>query len=79
MGNIYTVQPKGLLVIGNTTELSENRDKRNSFERFRRNLQNPEIITFDELKERAEFIVNEPDNSSVDEAKSSEPFFGYPL
>ncbi len=76
MGDIHTVQPKGLLVIGNTSKLSKNRDKWSSFERFRQNLQNPEIITFDELKERAEFIVNESNGSSVDEANSSEQFFG---
>lgn len=32
--------------------------KRASFEMFRRNLHNPEILTFDELLARAEFIVN---------------------
>ena len=32
--------------------------KLNCFEIFRRNLHNPEVITFDELYERAMFIVN---------------------
>ena len=59
MGDVHTVQPRGLLVVGNTAELSEDREKWSSFERFRQNLQNPEIITFDELKERADFIVKE--------------------
>ena len=59
LGDVHTVQPKGLLIIGNTSELTSDRHKLESFERFRRNLQNPEIITFDELKERAEFIVDE--------------------
>lgn len=53
---IFTVQPKGILVIGHTNQLSEI-SKRNSFELFRRNTVNPEIMTFDELFERAKFIV----------------------
>lgn len=55
---IYTVAPKGIVVIGKLSQLSSNRNKRNSFERFRQNLHNPEIITYDELYERAKFIVN---------------------
>lgn len=53
----YTVQPKGILVIGNTTELNVNEDMINTFEEYRRNMYNPEIITFDELYERAKYIV----------------------
>lgn len=69
MGDIHTVQPKGLVVIGNTAELESNREKWSSFERFRRNTLNPEIITFDELLERAKFIVDgdEDDMSGTDE------------
>ena len=47
--NTFTVQPKGILVIGNTSELTDNEDKVNTFEEYRRNIHNPEIITFDEL------------------------------
>lgn len=54
----FTVRPKGIVVIGNTAQL-DTRDKRNSFELFRRNLNDPEILTFDELLERARFIVAE--------------------
>ncbi len=54
--NIFTVNPRGILVIGNTKEL-DNRNKIETFESFRRNISNPEIITFDELYERAKFIV----------------------
>jgi Domain of unknown function (DUF4263) len=53
---IYTVQPKGILVIGITNQLNDI-DKRNTFELFRRNVINPEVLTFDELYERAKFIV----------------------
>ena len=54
--NSVTVLPKGILVIGNTSEL-DNEDKIRSFELFRRNLHNPEIITYDELLARAKFVV----------------------
>lgn len=58
---IYNYQPKSYLVIGNLNEfLSEqgaNKDKLRSFELLRKNTSNPEIITFDELYERAKFIV----------------------
>lgn len=59
---IYNYQPKSYLVIGSMSEfVSEhgvNRDKLRSFELLRRNTTNPEIITFDELYERARFIVH---------------------
>lgn len=50
--DIYTYEPKGILVVGNTAQLNS-RDKKATFELFRRNLHNPEIITYDELLERA--------------------------
>lgn len=59
---IYNYQPKSYLVIGNLDEFSSangiNKDKYRSFELFRKNISNPEIITFDELFERAKYIVN---------------------
>lgn len=54
--NSVTVLPQGIIVVGNTLEL-DNEDKRRSFELFRRNLHNPEIITYDELLARAKFVV----------------------
>ena len=58
---IYNYQPKSYLVIGNMGEfVSEhgvNKDKLRSFELLRKYTSNPEIITFDELYERARFIV----------------------
>ena len=53
---IFTVQPKGILVIGHTNQLTGHQ-RRTTFEMFRRNTVNPEILTFDELYERAKFIV----------------------
>lgn len=57
---IFTVSPKGILVIGKTAQLEGNPAGRNTFERFRRSLSNPEVITYDELYERAKFIVGHP-------------------
>ncbi|MBI2417138.1 MAG: DUF4263 domain-containing protein [Ignavibacteriales bacterium] len=54
--NIHTIQPKGILVIGRTEELITDTSVA-TFELYRRNIYNPEIITFDELLARARFIV----------------------
>ncbi|MCK5345822.1 MAG: DUF4263 domain-containing protein [Candidatus Heimdallarchaeota archaeon] len=63
---IYNYQPKSYLVIGSMAEfVSENgvnKDKLRSFELLRKNTTNPEIITFDELYERAKFIVHHNQN-----------------
>ena len=59
---IFNYQPKSYLVIGSldefTTENGINKDKLRSFELYRKNTTNPEIITFDELYDRAKFIVH---------------------
>jgi hypothetical protein len=52
----HTIQPKGILVIGHTDQL-DSAAKRSTFELFRRNLQNPDVITFDELYERAKHLL----------------------
>ena len=57
LGERITVSPKGIVIAGSTSEL-DSWSKRNSFERYRRELHNPEIITYDELFERAKFIVD---------------------
>lgn len=58
---IYNYQPKSYLVIGNLKEFETdhgvNEDMLRSFELYRKNIHNIEIITFDELYERAKFIV----------------------
>lgn len=55
---IYTVQPKGIIVIGNLDSL-DTRSKRETFQRFRKSIHGIDILTFDELLKRAEFIVLE--------------------
>ena len=63
--NLTTAKPKGILVIGNTSEL-DTTDKERSFELFRNGLNQVDIITYDELLQRAHYILgkNEPENSS---------------
>ena len=57
----FLYQPKSFVVVGTLEEFISangiNEEKLGSFELFRKNLANPEIITFDELYERAKFII----------------------
>ncbi len=55
--DVTTCSPKGLLIIGHCDQL-DSASKKKTFELYRQNLVNPEVITFDELHERAKFIVN---------------------
>lgn len=59
---IFNYQPKSYLVIGNLdefrTEHGTNKDKYRSFELYRKNISNLEILTYDELYDRARFITN---------------------
>jgi len=58
---LFLYHPKAFLVIGSLSQFKGehgiNEEKYSSFELFRRNIQNPEIITFDELYERTRYIV----------------------
>ncbi|MGB2791192.1 MAG: Shedu immune nuclease family protein [Candidatus Moraniibacteriota bacterium] len=54
---IYTVSPKGILVIGRINEFKGDLHKRNMFQHFRQGYSNVEIITYDELFKRVYFIV----------------------
>ena len=56
--NIFTVQPKGIVIIGQLAQL-DSRSKRETFQRFRKSLHGIDILTFDELLNRARFIVDE--------------------
>ena len=70
--NTYTVEPKGILIIGNTKELGKNESIVSCFESYRRNTKNPEILTFDELYKRAEFIVNNQTHSEQEKTVENE-------
>jgi hypothetical protein len=58
----FNFQPRSFLVIGSLSEFAGphgvNAEQYRSFELYRRNTAWPEIITFDELYERASYIVN---------------------
>lgn len=68
---IYTISPKGILIAGNLDQLSDV-SARNSFELFRRSLSNPEILTFDELLQRARFIVERGGSQDVDSSNGED-------
>ena len=57
----FLYQPKSFVLIGSLGEFLTphdiNESKFSSFQLFRRNLVNPEIVTFDEMFERAKYIV----------------------
>lgn len=58
----YLVEPRSFLVIGSMSELFSAKGNRidakfRSFESFRSNLKSPEVLTFDELVERARWNV----------------------
>jgi hypothetical protein len=58
---IFSYQPRSFLIVGSLDEfvgsMGVRKDRYRSFELFRRNILRPEIVTFDELYERAKFIV----------------------
>ena len=56
--NELTVSPRAILVVGHSEEL-DTADKKRAFNLHRAHLTNPEILTYDELLNRARFIVEE--------------------
>lgn len=64
----FTIQPRKILIIGNTNELND-RSKRENFELFRRGQSDIEILTFDELLYRAQFITQH-----TEEIKDTSPY-----
>ena len=59
--DVYLIRPRSVVVCGDLEQFvtihGVNEDKYTSFELFRRQLQGPEIVTFDELLERAKLMV----------------------
>ena len=66
----FNYQPRSFLVIGNLSEFmgehGVNAEQYRSFELYRRNTAWPEIITFDELYERASYIVNHDGSGALE-------------
>ena len=58
---IFTYEPRSFLIIGSldqfNTDHGIHEEQYRSFELFRRNIDHPEILTYDELLHRARFIV----------------------
>lgn len=54
---LLVVHPKAIVVIGCLTELLSDETKASTFQLFRESLHGIEVLTFDELLERAKFIV----------------------
>jgi hypothetical protein len=52
-----TVKPKGIVVVGMLNTLERDQTKLDTFELFRKGIHGGEIITFDELHDRARYIV----------------------
>lgn len=77
--NIYTVEPKGILIIGNTKELKRDESIVSCFESYRRNTNNPEIVTFDELYKRAEFIVNNKIQATPNKKNENDEDYDFPF
>ena len=66
----FLLQPKSFVVVGSLDQLTGTTggalpDKVRSFELFRRNLHEPEVVTFDELTARAEWHVETASNAAA--------------
>lgn len=66
-GEVYSVEPRSYLVVGNLRQVYGNDDKVTCFELFRRNVRAPEILTFDELYARARCIVENVSPPGLDQ------------
>lgn len=68
----YGYMPKSFVVVGSLDEFKGehgvNEERYRSFELFRRNTLSPEIVTFDELYQRARFIVQQHEVGPVPSA-----------
>ncbi|MCB0994231.1 MAG: DUF4263 domain-containing protein [Acidimicrobiales bacterium] len=75
----FVLQPRCFVIAGSLAELTGDGggpivDKVRSFELFRRNLLEPEVLTFDELLARAEWHVQQAEHEAqVDAEESVEP------
>lgn len=68
----FLLRPRSFVIVGSLVELTGSSggaipDKVRSFELFRRNLQEPEVITFDELLARAEWHVQLAEAEAADD------------
>lgn len=76
----YLVEPRSFLVIGSMSDLCSAKGNRidakfRSFESFRSNLRSPEVLTFDELVERARWNVELAERQDETETEFSDTEF----
>jgi Domain of unknown function (DUF4263) len=76
---LFNIHPRSCLIAGSLSEFEGdfggvNEPKFRSFELYRRHMTRPEILTFDELLERAKFIVNHEPESGADDNSDEIPF-----
>src|SRR6476620_1224633 len=75
MDSVVVCRPRSILVIGSLTQFqrgeSLHRPMYESFERFRRSLRDPEIVTFDELYQRANMVLELSAGDEEEEGDSS--------
>lgn len=72
----FLLHPKSYVIVGTLAQLTGTHggaigDKVRSFELFRRNLNQPEVITFDELVARAEWHVDVAASMAGDDGSNS--------
>lgn len=67
---VYTIRPRGILVIGRLEEVEGVRSMRATFQRFRSSIHGYDVLTFDEVLARARFIV-EREEDKPDPARRS--------
>jgi hypothetical protein len=65
----YLIRPRSFLIVGHLGQLLSSgggviMEKQRSFELYRRNLYEPEILTFDELLARAEWLLSEAEDQA---------------
>lgn len=77
----HIVNPKCYVIIGNTEEFKEkdekgnlffNKSKIESFELFRRNCKDVEIITYDEICEKIKYVVENMKDNNTEQTKTNE-------
>jgi hypothetical protein len=74
--HLFSYHPRSILIIGSLEQFKTptgiNKEKFRSFELLRRHTIRPEVITFDELYERAKFIVANEGDSTINQPKEAE-------
>ena len=73
-----TIDPKTILIIGHCDQFKgptkDDLIRKKTFELYRRNLRSIEIVTYDELLERAKFIVSDSNREEQRELEEDLPF-----